>query len=176
MKNIFLTGFMGCGKTTIGKLIKSKTKFKVIDTDLQIKKCINMPIEEIFNKYGEQNFRNLETILLKKINKHKNLIVVTGGATLISNKNFEIIKNNSIIIFINTNFEICLKRIQNSKRPLIKIINSSTKLKKLYIERQKQYEQIATHSILELNNSSATIKFNTIMNLIKKLNKNLQLK
>ena len=115
---------MGCGKTTIGNLIKLKTNLNVIDTDAEIEKITKLKIDQIFNIYGEAYFRTLETSLLRKINNQQNLIVITGGATLISNDNFKIIKNNSIVILFKTDFKICFQRIKNSKRPLVQKLNS----------------------------------------------------
>ena len=67
MKNIYLCGFMGCGKTSVAKIISKKLKLKLIDTDIEIQKAKNMNIFEIFQKHGELYFRNLETELLKDL-------------------------------------------------------------------------------------------------------------
>ena len=87
MKNIFLCGFMGSGKTTIAKILTKKTNLTFIDTDLKIKNLLNLTINEIFSIYGENYFRKLEHKILEKINKNKNQIVSTGGKLFSKTKN-----------------------------------------------------------------------------------------
>ena len=78
-KNISLIGFMGTGKTTIGKILAERIGYKFIDVDEYIVKTEGKPINEIFEKYGEDYFRDLETKAIKKILKEENQVISTGG-------------------------------------------------------------------------------------------------
>ena len=141
MKNIFLCGFMGSGKTTIAKILTRKTNLTFIDTDLKIKNLLNLTINEIFSIYGENYFRKLEHKILEKINKNKNQIVSTGGGLFSKRKNRKLAKKTGVIVFLNCPLEICLKRIKDIKnRPLLKDKNQ---ILKLYLKRQKIYTKIA---------------------------------
>ena len=141
MKNIFLCGFMGSGKTTIAKILTKKTNLTFIDTDLKIKNLLNLTINEIFSIYGENYFRKLEHKILEKINKNKNQIVSTGGGLFSKTKNRKLAKKTGVIVFLNCPLEICLKRIKDIKnRPLLK---NKNQILKLYLKRQKIYTKIA---------------------------------
>lgn len=137
---------MGAGKTTIGKILKKITKIPLVDTDLEIEKLSKMKIDFIFEKYGEKYFRKLETKILKKLYLKTPLIISIGGGTITVKKNLELIKKNSIIIFLNTPLEICLNRIENKKtRPLLK--KSEKEIKALFEKRQKIYSNVADFTV-----------------------------
>lgn len=158
---------MGCGKSTIAKLVSKTTQLTYIDTDSKIEKLANMSIMKIFEKYGEHKFRQLEQLTLKHINKKNNLIIATGGATLINNNNYKIIQNNCLIIFLNTDFNTCFSRIKKSNRPLVKL-NTKTQLKQLFNKRQPQYEKIANFKITETANSNIKTKLQQTLEIITK--------
>ncbi len=120
---IFLTGFMGCGKTYLGKIIAKKLNYKFIDLDELIEKEQNLYINEIFEKKGEMFFRKLEKFFLQKtIKNFKNIVLATGGGTVCFFDNISIINKNGISFYIKTDIKILIKRLQKeqSKRPLIK--------------------------------------------------------
>lgn len=168
MKNIYVCGFMGCGKSLVSKMIAEQLKINLIDTDRQIQQSKNMQIHEIFENYGERYFRKLEIELLESLSKVHNSIIATGGGMLISNsENAKIAKSNGIIIFLETPFELCWNRIKNSSRPLIKN-KSITEVKNLYDQRQKQYRKIS--NIAVLNNKSSVFCANKIINIIRRRN------
>ena len=100
-KNIVFCGFMASGKTTMAHLLADKLNLTYIDTDEYICKKYNMTIPEIFNKGGEEFFRNLEFECIKEISTFQNLIISTGGGLLTFDRNFKILKDNSIIIVNN---------------------------------------------------------------------------
>ena len=168
MNNIYVCGFMGCGKSLTSKIIAKKSKINLIDTDEQIQQLKNMPINKIFEKYGEPYFRKLESELLHTLKNTNNSIIATGGGMLISNsENAKIAKSNGIIIFLETPFDLCWNRIKNSSRPLIKNKNIID-IKNLYKKRQQQYREIANIAIL--NNKSSIYCANRIISIIKRRN------
>ncbi|OQX98736.1 MAG: hypothetical protein B6I24_04505 [Bacteroidetes bacterium 4572_128] len=120
---IFLTGFMGCGKTYLGKIIAKKLNYKFIDLDELIEKEQNLSINEIFEKKGEMFFRKLENFFLQKtIKNFKNIVLATGGGTFCFFDNISIINKNGISFYIKTDVKTLIKRLQEekNKRPLIK--------------------------------------------------------
>lgn len=168
MNNIYVCGFMGCGKSLTSKIIAKKLKINLIDTDEQIQQSTNMQIHDIFAQYGEPYFRKLESELLHTLKNTNNSIVATGGGMLIVNsENAKIAKSNGIIIFLETPFDLCWNRIKNSSRPLI-TSSSIGEVKHLYEQRQQQYRKIANIAIL--NNKSSIYCANRIISIIKRRN------
>lgn len=144
MSNIYLCGFMAAGKTTSGEILSDKLNYSFIDLDKRIIENENKLIIDIFNEYGEEYFRKLENKYLKDIVKLDNYVIALGGGTVLDKENVNMIKeNNGIIIFLDTDIDIILKRIENdNKRPLIKSQNKEEKIK-LYNSRYKTYKEIS---------------------------------
>lgn len=135
-KNIYLTGFMGAGKSTIGKCLAKKLARNFVDTDLAIQDKTGKTIPEIFAEHGETYFRELETKTLEQIAKDKNQVVSLGGGIIASDKNRKIL-DKGLWIFIDTPLDTLKERVMNSKkRPLAQ---DSTKFDALYKERLPLY-------------------------------------
>ncbi len=118
-KKLFLTGFMGAGKSTTGKLLSEITGFKFTDTDLIIEEMTQMKVPDIFRKKGEKHFRQLETEVLNKISKETYEIIACGGGIILKEENRKKLKNNGKTIFLNGSIEVMMERIQDdSNRPL----------------------------------------------------------
>ena len=118
MKTIFLCGFMGCGKTTVGRITAKKLGYEFYDLDAYIEKNEGMKISEIFENHGEGYFRELESKAIAHFN-NKSGVVATGGGAMLSEKNAEIANSSGITVFIDTDFEICYDRIKDdSRRPI----------------------------------------------------------
>lgn len=172
MFKIFLCGFMGCGKSTLAKLISQNLPLQLVDTDTEIERIFKLNTSNLFLKLGEPAFRKIETGILKKILniENQNLIVATGGATLICNDNFKMLNNHCKIIMIDTSFEICLKRIENSNRPLLNL--GPSKLKQLFLKRHPLYKNIAHKILTEKTNLNIQTKLQAAIKLINELTKN----
>ena len=128
---------MGSGKTTVGKELARKMNFKFIDTDELIEKEQGITIKEIFEKHGEDYFRNLEHEICKKVSNMRNCIISTGGGVMTYKRNCDVLKNKNKIIFLDASFNIICKRIGNNNvRPLFEDLE---KAKQLYDERKKKY-------------------------------------
>jgi len=100
-KNIILIGMPGCGKTSIGMALAKKLKKEFADTDEWIIKTAGKSIPEIFENDTEDVFRKLETEALKTLCKKANLVIATGGGIVTRQENLKIIKQNSIVIFLD---------------------------------------------------------------------------
>ena len=100
-KNIFIVGAMGSGKSSIGRLLAKKMKREFVDTDHEIEKISNYDISTIFEKYGEEIFREKETEVLISLNGIKNHIIATGGGIILKKTNINIMKESGLIVFLN---------------------------------------------------------------------------
>ena len=118
---IYLVGFMGCGKSTLGRKLAKFMKWKFVDLDEYIEKRENNTISKIFSEKGEAYFRALESNVLKESADWYNTVVSCGGGTPCFNKNMELLNNLGLSIFINLSPDILAERLkgEREKRPLI---------------------------------------------------------
>ena len=125
--NIFLIGFMGSGKSHWGKIWASKNKYSFYDLDAQIEKAFKMTIEEIFEKKGEEKFREIERLYLRKMETKKNYLLSCGGGTPCFFDNLSFMKLHGTVIYLKASAQYLLDRVmdETKKRPLLKEVNSS---------------------------------------------------
>jgi shikimate kinase len=120
MKNIVLTGFMGAGKTSVGKRLAKELNLKFIDTDDLIEKEAGTSIKEIFAKFGEGYFRLLESKVINEVSSHTDMVIATGGGAIVNLQNLEALKKNGTIISLTASIDAILLRIgSRDERPLI---------------------------------------------------------
>ena len=141
---LYLIGFMGVGKTTIGKQIAALNKVVFIDTDSQIEKETSKSIKEIFETDGEIAFRKLETDTIRSINRKA--IIACGGGLPAHNNNIEYLKHKGTVIYLKASTETLIKRLEKNKnkRPLISNLTNEKRLefiRKILKEREKTYKQ-----------------------------------
>ena len=142
MKNIVLTGFMGTGKTTIGRALAKKLQMRLVDIDEEIEKEQKMSINDIFSRHGEPHFRDIETAMIQELSRDKNIIISTGGGAVLRDENMEALKENGIIFCLNATAETILERTGRSKdRPLLKVENPKEKITELLAYRRPFYER-----------------------------------
>jgi len=140
-KNLILIGMMGSGKSTIGSLLSKKLNVKFIDVDSVLENDSKMKIAEIFEKKGENFFRNLEEkITLKVLNSTNNVISLGGGSFINEKIRKEVLKNN-FSFWLNCNAQILLNRIKNNKKRPIAFKLSEDELRKLIEKRAKTYSK-----------------------------------
>lgn len=145
MKNIVLIGIMGCGKTTIAKLLSNKLNMPVIDLDEYIVNKYKQSINEMF-LISEEYFRERETICCKEVAALHNHIISTGGGIIKNHSNSEVLKENGIIIYIDRPIDRILTDVEIQNRPLLK--EGSQKLYDLYKQRDKAYKVAANIHII----------------------------
>ena len=140
-RNIVLVGMPGGGKSYIGqKLAKLLVHFDYIDTDEQIEKNTGLTISEIFEKYGEKYFRELETKIIKEFSQIKNHIISIGGGAFENPDNIELLKQNGITFYLKASAEELFNRIKNeTHRPLLSGNFPKENIKKLLKKREKNY-------------------------------------
>ena len=167
MKNIYLIGFMGSGKTTIGKKLSSSLNLNFIDTDNEIERRNLMSIKDIFRIKGELFFRNEEAKLIKDISKLKNTIISTGGGLPCYNNLIENLNDSGITIYLNYDIDTLYQKLKNDDiRPLLNKKENEFKIyiKDLLFERKKHYNK-SKHNIL-CNNLKKDIILRQINSLI----------
>ncbi|QUR95466.1 shikimate kinase [Macrococcoides canis] len=141
-----LVGFMGVGKTTIGNLLAQRLNLKFIDIDEQIEHEMNMKIKDIFEQYGEPYFRTLEYNTLKKF-INMNIVLATGGGVVENPNNIELLKQNKINIWVDTNINTVYNRIVNDINRPNAMNRSFDTIKDLYFRRRSRYNEIAYISV-----------------------------
>lgn len=140
-KNVALCGFMGSGKTAIGRELSAILGFDFTDMDEQIEKEAGMRIPEIFSRYGEAFFRILEKKACAGLAAKSGCVISTGGGAVADAHNMEMIKNSAAVVFIDTPFEVCLERIErNTNRPMAST-RTDEELRALYDSRRESYEK-----------------------------------
>ncbi|MBQ5439356.1 MAG: shikimate kinase [Clostridia bacterium] len=147
-KNIVLCGFMGSGKSTVGKLLAEKMGRKLIDTDAYIVKKENMPISQIFAEKGEEYFRACETQVCKELSQLSGCIISTGGGTLLREENVTEMKKNGIVFLLDVNADTVLARLKfDNTRPLLQREDKETAVRSLMEQRIPLYCRAADHVI-----------------------------
>ncbi|MBL7910176.1 MAG: AAA family ATPase [Bacteroidia bacterium] len=121
--HIFLTGFMGSGKTSVGKKLARLLRLTFIDMDEYIEKREKLTVQSLFENFGEATFRKIERSCLEEIlKKDEKLVVALGGGTVCYENNLEKIKKSGLLIYIELPVASLAQRLENSKvkRPLLK--------------------------------------------------------
>ena len=143
-ENIILIGFMGVGKTSLGKLLASKLGRAFIDLDEKIERDSNMTIPQIFEMHGEKYFRELEKAAVREVTVRKNLVIATGGGTVKDEENLQLLKNSGVIICLTADAEEIFRRTEKrGERPVLDGGGNERleTIKKLLAEREKFYSQ-----------------------------------
>lgn len=160
MKTIVLTGMMGSGKTSVGKILAEKLSVDFVDIDLEIEKFYNKKISEIFADSGEEYFRNIESKTIKEVlnkilarrerlgegaiqnSKGVAGIISLGGGAFEDAKTREYLLNNSCVVYLKTSPEVILDRLKNdNSRPLLCGNMKLEKISELIKKRELNYEQ-----------------------------------
>ena len=143
--NLVFIGFMGCGKTTLGKWISQNVGMAFYDTDEYLESKQNREINEIFATDGEKYFRDLETETIKEMNeKFSDSVISVGGGLPLRKENRELLKNLGIVIYLRATEATLAKRLAyDTKRPLLAGSDIRIKIHDLMMQRESIYEDIA---------------------------------
>ncbi|MDI6736115.1 MAG: shikimate kinase [bacterium] len=149
MNNIILLGFMGSGKTAVGKLLAAKLQKDFIDLDDWIEKEAEMTINEIFDKNGEAYFRELEKKIVEKAGKIlTNTVISTGGGVILRERNTENLHQAGVLIWLKVSPEKVYERTKNAgHRPLLNCPDPLGKIKELLSFRTPYYTRAADYII-----------------------------
>jgi len=143
-KNIVLVGLMGAGKSTVGRHLAKRLKMEFYDSDSAIEERTGVNIATIFEIEGEKGFRAREEQMIAELCQHENIILATGGGSVLSVATREIIQKNAHVIYLNTTAEQLYMRIRHDKsRPLMQTDNPLETLKNLLKQREPYYLEVA---------------------------------
>lgn len=141
-ENIYLVGFMGTGKTAVGKLLAKQLNLKFVEMDQLIEQEEAKPISEIFKLHGEAYFRAKERQLLEKIAIDQGQVISCGGGLICNQDNADLMKQTGTIICLQTSLEKIYQRIKHdTTRPLLNVADPLEKIKELMFIRQPFYRQ-----------------------------------
>ena len=150
MKNgIALIGFMGAGKTAVGRVLAEKLGKEFVELDALIEKKTGKSISEIFEQDGEIAFRELEIGVTKEVSRRKNLVIACGGGIVLNKINIDRLKNEAVVVYLKTSPGTILKRVSDNsnERPLLKSADKATRIEELLKFRQPFYERAADITI-----------------------------
>lgn len=145
MKNLILIGFMGAGKTTVGKLLAKEKGMKFADTDERIVEEQGKSIPDIFAEYGELYFRDLETDLLTRMQKDtENAVISVGGGMPVREENRVLLRNLGCVIYLSATKQTILSRVQcDGSRPMLNGDDLENRVEELMRTREHLYRQAA---------------------------------
>ncbi len=143
MGNIVLTGFMGTGKSTVGRLLAKELGLKLVDLDELIEKEAGMAVKDIFKAHGEARFREMETQVIRKLSSGlfgQNLVISTGGGAVVNTANRGLLRDWGTLVCLKASVEEIIKRVgDRADRPLLASGDKREAILKLLKERDEAY-------------------------------------
>lgn len=147
-QNIVLIGFMGSGKTSIGRLVAQRLGFQFVDTDAVIVERAGMQVAEIFERHGEAWFREMETTTLRSLGILNRAVISTGGGIVVREENHALLRTLGFAIWLTASEEVIFERVsRNKKRPLLQTPNPRATLHELLEKRGALYATVAQFTI-----------------------------
>ena len=172
--NIILVGLMGAGKSTIGRSLAKKLKKGFYDSDRVIEERTGVDIATIFEIEGEEGFRNREAQVIKELCQLKNIVLATGGGSILRDENRENMKEFGQVIYLSTTAELLYSRIRHDKsRPLMQTSNPLETLKKLLQDREPFYKEVSD-VIITTGRQKATLIVKRVEEALNKHNSKKQ--
>ena len=145
-RNIALVGFMGTGKTSVGKILAKRLRRAVVDIDLSIEESTKKKISEIFEAEGEAGFRVLEKEAIRQICQSQGIVITTGGGAVLDPENIERLKASGCVIGLSASPQTILGRIRHSRhRPLLNGKDKLKDIERLMTARKPFYEKADLH-------------------------------
>lgn len=144
--NIILCGFMGCGKSTVGRELARRLGRRFIDMDEYIESREGVKIADIFRLCGEDDFREREHAAVLELAKMCGAVIAAGGGALAFERNVEPLRNSGVLVYLNLGFDECYGRIAQSDRPLVQS-NSREHLEIIFKKREGLYRSVASHEV-----------------------------
>lgn len=142
-ETVYLCGFMGCGKTTVGTVLAEKLQLGYRDMDAYIEQTVGMTVPEIFEEKGEEYFRQQETLAVKALGE-KGGVIACGGGAMLRAENAEAARSFGKVVFIDVPYEVCWDRIKDDPGRPIVTRNTKESLKVIYDDRSPVYRAHST--------------------------------
>ena len=138
--NIVLIGFMGTGKTSVGRRLSSQLKMRYVDTDSVIERDTRRRITDIFAEDGEEFFRELESEVVNKVSNYFNHVISAGGGVALKDSNISKLKENGVVFCLTATPEEIFNRIRHhTHRPLLQTPNPMETIQTILTERKPYY-------------------------------------
>lgn len=156
--NVILIGYMGCGKSTVGKKLAEKCQLFFLDTDAWIEEKEGITISEIFASKGETYFRDLETECLKELLKgnRNNEVISVGGGLPVREENQKLLRQLGMVVYLKAEPETIYERLKgDTTRPLLQTENSLQKIKDMMSAREEKY-QAAAHRVIMVDGKNVS--------------------
>ena len=144
MKNLILEGFMGCGKTSVSKALSERLRIPLYDTDLRIEEKNGLSISEIFERSGEEAFRDMETAELEELTRSRERMIISlGGGMPVREENRRLLKKLGTVFYLKAPFDLLYERLskkeEGENRPMLKDHELMGRIKSLLKEREEAY-------------------------------------
>ena len=168
IKNLYLIGFMGVGKSTIARALRKRIGWELVDTDALIVRDQGMPVTEIFAQKGEEEFRRIETETLAEISEREHQIISCGGGIPMRDENIRIMKENGICILLTASPYVILKRVEKKNtRPLLEGKKTIRDISSLVKMRMPYYEKACDERV-SVNHRTVRMVVEEIVRRLKK--------
>jgi shikimate kinase len=141
--NIYLTGFMGCGKTTVGPLVAEYMKRRFIDTDTLVEQATGLSVAAMFEAHGEAAFRKAEHQIITQISQQSDFVVALGGGALTVAQTAETVLDSGYLVYLRTGVETLIERLNTAQRPLLKDYKGAAlvaRVQELLLVREPAYK------------------------------------
>jgi shikimate kinase len=143
--NLYLVGFMGTGKTTVGRIVAQRLGYALLDSDHEIERLRGKPVARIFAEEGEAVFRSLERDFIERGHPPARTVVACGGGLVTSPGLLERLQAKGVVICLQASIETILKRTAgHSHRPLLNVEDPEARLREIYAQREPIYRRAGT--------------------------------
>jgi shikimate kinase len=143
--NLYLVGFMGTGKTTVGRAVALKLGFQALDSDYEIERMMGKPVAQIFAAEGEPAFRALERKFVESGHPGRGVVVACGGGLIVQPGLLSLLQARGVVICLHATLETILQRVgQTRTRPLLNVEDPEVRLRRLFAEREEIYKRAGT--------------------------------
>ncbi len=143
--NLYLVGFMGTGKSTVGRLVARQMDFEFIDSDHEIERKEGKPVSQIFADLGEAAFRAMEREFVEHGHPAQRCVVSCGGGLVVAPGMLDLLRRRGVIICLHAPIETILQRTMHAThRPLLAVDNPEQRLRELYAQREEIYRRTGT--------------------------------
>ncbi|NMA69986.1 MAG: shikimate kinase [Desulfitobacterium sp.] len=138
--NIILVGFMGTGKSTVGRRLAKLLDWEFIDTDIEIERLLETTVAEIFKRHGEVRFRSEERLLVRRLADKRKTVIATGGGTVLNPDNWSDLAKSGVVFGLYAPLDVIYQRVgHRNDRPLLR--GERKEVEELWARRQPVYNQ-----------------------------------
>lgn len=163
MRNVFLVGPMGAGKSTIGRLLAKELHYPFKDSDREIEARTGADIPWIFDVEGEEGFREREETMIAELVQERGIVLATGGGVVMREANRKALADNGLVVYLRTSVEQQLQRTaKDRQRPLLQTADPERVLRDLMERRDPLYREIA-HLVIDTDQRGPKVVVSTIM-------------